>query len=59
VLRLFVVPKDDNAISKKDLAAYLTKKLEHYQVPQLFTITDHIERTYNGKLNRKYYQSGS
>ena len=59
VLRLFVVPKDDNAISKKDLAAYLTQKLEHYQVPQFFTITDHIERTYNGKLNRKYYQSGS
>ena len=56
-LRLFVVPKDDNAISKKDLAAYLTKKLEHYQVPQLYTITDHIERTYNDKLNRKFYQT--
>ena len=56
-LRLFVVPKDDNTFNRKELAAYLTKKLEHYQVPQLYTITDHIERTYNDKLNRKFYQT--
>ena len=55
VLRLFVVPKDDKTIDKKELAAHLTQKLEHYKVPQLFSITDHIERTYNGKLNRKFY----
>lgn len=56
-LRLFVVPKDGNTFNRKELAAYLTKKLEHYQVPQLYTITDHIERTYNDKLNRKFYQT--
>jgi len=55
VLRLYVVPKDDNTINKKELAAHLTQKLEHYKVPQLFSIVDHIERTYNGKLNRKFY----
>ena len=57
VLRLFVAPKENNTINKKELAAHMTKKLEHYQVPQLYTITDHIERTYNGKLNRKFYQA--
>ena len=55
VLRLYVVPKDDNTINKKELAAHLTQKLEHHKVPQLFSIVDHIERTYNGKLNRKFY----
>ena len=55
VLRLYVVPKADTVVNKKELATHLTQKLERYQVPQLFTITDHIERTYNGKLNRKFY----
>ena len=32
--------------------------LEHYMIPQFFSIVDHIERTFNGKLNRKYYLTG-
>lgn len=56
VLNLYVVPKDGMELNKKALSIYLQQKLEHYQVPQLYTIVNHIERTYNGKLNRKYYQ---
>lgn len=59
VLRLYVVPKNDTVINKKELAAHLTQKLEHYKVPQLFSIVDHIERTYNGKLNRKFYTTNT
>lgn len=57
VLKLYLVPKDGNEINKKELATYLTQKLERYQVPQLYSITDRIERTYNGKLNRKFYHA--
>ena len=55
VLKLYVVPKDGVELNKKELAAYLVRRLERYKVPGLFSITDHIERTYNGKLNRKFY----
>ncbi|MBO7069480.1 MAG: acyl--CoA ligase [Bacteroidaceae bacterium] len=55
VLKLYVVPKDGTVLNKKDLYAYLMQKLEHHKVPQLYTVTNHIERTFNGKLNRKYY----
>ena len=57
VLKLYVVPKNGYEINKKELAAYLMQKLERYQVPQLYSIVEDIERTYNGKLNRKYYQA--
>ena len=56
VLKLYVVLKNGKELNKKALFAHLQKKLEHHQVPQLYTIVDHIERTYNGKLNRKFYQ---
>ena len=56
VLKLYVVPKDGKELNKKVLFTHLQKKLEHHQVPQLYTIVDNIERTYNGKLNRKFYQ---
>lgn len=56
VLKLYVVPKDGKELNKNALFTHLQQKLEHHQVPQLYTIVDHIERTYNGKLNRKFYQ---
>lgn len=56
VLKLYVVPKDGKELNKKALFTHLEQKLEHHQVPQLYTIVDHIERTYNGKLNRIFYQ---
>lgn len=56
VLRLYIVPKDGSTLNKKALSTHLQQKLEHYQVPQLFSIANHIERTYNGKLNRKFYK---
>lgn len=55
VLKLYLVLKDDAPLDKKELSNFLFKKLERYKVPQLFSIVDHIERTYNGKLNRKFY----
>lgn len=56
-LKLYIVPKEGSILTIKTLSAYLTQKLEHYKVPQFYSITDHIERTFNGKLNRILYQA--
>lgn len=58
VLRLYIVPQSGSEVDKKELSAFLQKKLEQYMIPQFFSIVDHIERTFNGKLNRKYYLTG-
>lgn len=54
-LRLLYVVKDGHSIEKKALAKHLASKLEGHKVPQLYTQVDKVERTYNGKLNRKAY----
>ena len=56
-LKLYIVPKEGSILTIKTLSAYLTQKLEHYKVPQFYSITDHIERTFNGKLNRIFYHA--
>ena len=57
VLKLYIVLEDGFVLDKKDLARFLQEKLEKHAVPHLYSITDHIERTYNGKLNRNYYRN--
>lgn len=54
-LKLLVVMEDDAKLVKKDLARFLATRLEAYKVPLLYEQVEHVERTYNGKLNRKYY----
>lgn len=54
-LRLLVVEKEGKTISKRELALFLAQRLEKYKVPQLFRTVPSIRRTYNGKLDRKYY----
>lgn len=57
VLKLLVVFATDAPQDKKAVARYLNERLEHYKTPQLYEVVDHIKRTYNGKLDRKYYRS--
>lgn len=54
-LRLLYVVKDGCRVEKKSLARHLASKLEGHKVPQLYSQVEIIERTYNGKLNRKAY----
>jgi len=56
VLRLLVVMQESNTLNKKQLAQMLLTKLEKYKVPQLYTQVESVKRTYNGKLDRKYYR---
>ena len=46
----------DREIPPKELSSYLAKRLEGFKVPKKYTRTDKINRTYNGKLDRKSYR---
>lgn len=54
-LKLLVVMDGDVKLVKKDFARFLAARLEPYKVPLLYEQVAHVERTYNGKLNRKFY----
>lgn len=56
-LRLFyVLQPDAPSVTPRDIARHLSTRLERYKIPQLYEQTDYIRRTYNGKLDRRYYQ---
>ena len=55
-LKLLVVLADGVPLDKRALARHIAARLESYKVPQLYEAVDHIERTFNGKLNRKHYR---
>ena len=55
-LKLLVVTSPGQTLDKRTLARFLADRLEPYKVPMLYEQVDTIARTYNGKLNRKYYQ---
>jgi acyl-CoA synthetase (AMP-forming)/AMP-acid ligase II len=54
-LKLLVVPSPDADYSPKALAQFLKSRLQSHQVPLFYERVDHIKRTHNGKLNRKWY----
>jgi len=57
-LKLLVVMKEGKKLNGKELARYLKLKLESYKIPMLYSQVDKVERTFNGKINRKYYTDG-
>lgn len=54
-LKLLVVMRKDVPFIMKDIRNHMIKELENYKVPRYYEQVDKVERTYNGKLNRKYY----
>jgi acyl-CoA synthetase (AMP-forming)/AMP-acid ligase II len=54
-LKLLVVMKDDKDLNRKELALHLKSILETYKIPLLYGQIDKVERTFNGKINRKFY----
>ena len=54
-LKLLVVTPSGQKLDKRTLACYLADRLEPYKVPMLYEQVDTIARTYNGKLDRKFY----
>lgn len=56
-LKLLVVVKEGELLNKRALAQYLKSKLELYKVPLLYEEVENIKRTFNGKIDRKYYKN--
>lgn len=56
VLKLIYVPTSGTQVDRKTLGAYLRQHLEAYKLPTLFESASTIARTFNGKLDRKFYR---
>ncbi|MBO7321609.1 MAG: acyl--CoA ligase [Bacteroidales bacterium] len=56
VLKLLVVLKEGTPFDKHSIARYLKGKLEPHKIPTYYEAVEAIQRTYNGKLDRKYYK---
>lgn len=54
-LKLLVKLEDGVEFNPKKLTRFMSAKLEAHKVPHKYEQVSHIERTYNGKLNRKAY----
>ena len=55
-VKLLVVMKEGAVFDKKYIARYIAARLEPYKVPQLYEQVESVARTYNGKLDRKFYK---
>ncbi|MCR5454069.1 MAG: acyl--CoA ligase [Bacteroidales bacterium] len=53
-LKLIYVPKSEVTI--KEIAQYFKGKVESFKVPFYYEQAEKIQRTYNGKLDRKFYK---
>ena len=56
-LKLIVELDDGMRLDKPSLARHLKGKLELFKVPMLYEQAESIKRTFNGKLDRKFYNS--
>lgn len=56
VLKLLVVLADGAQLDKRSLALHIKSKLEPYKVPTYYQAVESIRRTYNGKIDRKFYK---
>lgn len=55
-LKLIYTVKSGYNVKHKMLIAYLKQHMENYKIPTLYEQADKIQRTYNGKLDRKFYR---
>lgn len=58
ILKLLVVLDKDHPFNKREIALALRDKLEPYKIPTQYEQVESIQRTFNGKINRKAYLSG-
>ena len=55
-LKLLVVMTEGSVFDKRIIARYLKSRLESYKVPLLYEQVEKVNRSYNGKLDRKSYR---
>lgn len=56
VLKLLVVLAEDCELDKRSIAVHIKSKLEPHKVPTYYEAVESVQRTYNGKLDRKFYK---
>ena len=54
-----MVLAEGHPLDKRQIALALKDRLEIYKVPQFYEQVEKIQRTYNGKIDRKYYKNKS
>lgn len=57
VLKLLVVLTEGVELDKKSIAVHIKSKLDPHKVPTYYEAVETIQRTYNGKPDRKYYKT--
>ena len=55
-LKLLVALVDGRQLNKRALALHLKERLEPYKIPMLYDQVEAVKRTFNGKIDRKYYK---
>ena len=55
-VKLLVVT-DDAGFNPRKLLMFLSDRLEAYKVPRKIETVDAVEKTFNGKIDRKVYRS--
>lgn len=55
VLKLLVVLNKGCMLNKREIALAIRERLEAYKVPMLYETVEKVNRTYNGKIDRKSY----
>ncbi len=56
VLKLLVVTPEGAELDKRALAQHLKSCLDAFKLPAYYESVDAVQRTYNGKVDRKYYR---
>lgn len=56
-LKLIVVVDKGKSFDATELLAFLGERLESYKVPRKVEVADRIEKTFNGKIDRKAYRA--
>ena len=56
-LKLLVSMADGQTLSKRAVAMHLKERLETYKIPMLYEQVSAVQRTFNGKIDRKFYKT--
>lgn len=59
VLKLLVVLAEGCELDKRSVAVHIKSKLDPHKVPTYYEAVESIQRTYNGKLDRKFYKTNN
>ena len=54
-LKLLVVMHPGFTLNSRKISEFLSSRIEAVKVPRFYEQVEKIERTYNGKINRKFY----